>query len=339
MFSICGLKVTFKISFFDHFFMKRLNISPQWTEKEANAEVFSVRVSPDSQNVAATLSNGRIMLKSISTGRTAFNILHSAKNFAVTSIRFNPVLPKTFISISSDGLIKEWNSKSPKTIWSFTENENQLYALDIHKNGQIFATAGSDATVRIYDDKTKQCTHSFARAKFDFTSPSGHSDRIYCVHFLNHDANLLASGGWDNTVQIWDLRQQNSVLVIPNPHICGDSIDSTKNYLLAGSWRTHDQLQLFDIRTGKCLKQTRWSTLSDDNQAQIYTVKFLPDGSHFIAGGSETNQAKIYSTEQFTSVGSSITFPGGVYSSTITKDGKSVIFGLSNGQIQMHNIL
>ncbi|EAY01840.1 hypothetical protein TVAG_002950 [Trichomonas vaginalis G3] len=319
--------------------MKRLNISPQWVEKETNTEVFSVRYSPDGQSIAATLSNGHVLLKSIATGRTSFNIVHSNKGFSVPSIRFNPVLPKTFITISSDGVIKEWNSRSPKNIWTYTEEGNQLYALDIHKAGQIFATAGSDSVVRVYDDKTKQCIHSYARAKYDFTSPSGHSDRAYCVHFVNSDPNLLASGGWDNTIQIWDLRQTNSVMVLPGPHICGDAIDTNKNYLLAGSWRTHDQLQLFDFRTGKCLKQTRWSTMSDDNQAQLYTVKFFQDGSHFVAGGTETNQAKVYNTEQFNSVGSSITFPGGVYSSAISKDNKTVVFGLSCGYVQLHNVI
>lgn len=34
----------------------------------------------------------------------------------------------------------------------------------------------------------------------------GHSNRVFSVKFDKDDENLLVSGGWDNTIQIWDLR-------------------------------------------------------------------------------------------------------------------------------------
>ena len=318
--------------------MKKLNITPKWSTVEAETEIVSVRFAPDGQTVGCSLSNGQILLKSLQTGRTSFAITHSPEKFSVSSIRFNPVLPKSFLSISSDGIIKEWNSKTPKNTWTHKEEGNDLYALDIHKAGAIFATAGTDKTVRIYDGKTKKLRTEYARAKYDMTSPSGHSDRIYCVHFTQNDANVLASGGWDNTIQLWDLRQPSAVMVLPGPHICGDAIDTCDNLLIAGSWRTHEQLQLFDLRTGKMLKSTRWAMMSDDRQTQVYTARFI-NSSSFIAGGSGTNQAKLFSVDSFSSVGSSILFTGGVYSCDVSKDGKKVCFGASNGAVQLHDIL
>jgi len=37
-------------------------------------------------------------------------------------------------------------------------------------------------------------------------SAPGHSNRIFCVKFHPNDPNVLLSGGWDTTIQIWDTR-------------------------------------------------------------------------------------------------------------------------------------
>ena len=34
----------------------------------------------------------------------------------------------------------------------------------------------------------------------------GHSNRIFCVKFDPSENNRIVSGGWDNTVQIYDVR-------------------------------------------------------------------------------------------------------------------------------------
>jgi COMPASS component SWD3 len=50
---------------------------------------------------------------------------------------------------------------------------------------------------------------------------AGHSNRVYCVKFRPGDTHTLMSGGWDNTIQIWDTRVGTSVRSIYGPHICG----------------------------------------------------------------------------------------------------------------------
>jgi COMPASS component SWD3 len=53
----------------------------------------------------------------------------------------------------------------------------------------------------------------------------GHSNRVFSIKFNPDDENILLSGGWDNTVQIWDIRAGASVRSIFGPHICGDAMD------------------------------------------------------------------------------------------------------------------
>lgn len=52
----------------------------------------------------------------------------------------------------------------------------------------------------------------------------GHSSRIFAVSFHPKNPNDFVTGGWDNTVQFWDMRKLNSVRYIPGPHICGHGL-------------------------------------------------------------------------------------------------------------------
>jgi WD40 repeat protein len=48
---------------------------------------------------------------------------------------------------------------------------------------------------------------------------------------------VLISGGWDNTVQVWDVRLNRSVRSLFGPYVCGDSLDLKGNAILAGGER------------------------------------------------------------------------------------------------------
>ena len=53
----------------------------------------------------------------------------------------------------------------------------------------------------------------------------GHRTAVYALkHHPNETWNFI-SGGWDDTVQFWDRRQERATKRIFGPHICGESID------------------------------------------------------------------------------------------------------------------
>ncbi|RHY34961.1 hypothetical protein DYB32_000530 [Aphanomyces invadans] len=94
------------------------------------------------------------------------------------------------------------------------------------------------------------------------TLTAGHSNRVFSVKFHPLDENTIISGGWDNTIQIWDTRVGHSVRGIYGPHIAGaahvqitnlpdgldltgDAIDiNAKNEILTGSWRPENPLEV-----------------------------------------------------------------------------------------------
>jgi len=88
----------------------------------------------------------------------------------------------------------------------------------------------------------------------------GHSNRVFCVRFNPTNQFSLVSGGWDNTLQIYDIRRKGPVANIYGPHICGDAIDYRHDgyTLLTGSYREEDAIELWDLRTLKKFRDIPW---------------------------------------------------------------------------------
>jgi WD40 repeat protein len=72
----------------------------------------------------------------------------------------------------------------------------------------------------------------------------GHSNRVFSLNFNPDDDNIILTGGWDNTVQIWDIRVSHAVRLIYGPHIAGDSVDIHDGVVMTGSWRPEHQLEV-----------------------------------------------------------------------------------------------
>jgi hypothetical protein len=93
----------------------------------------------------------------------------------------------------------------------------------------------------------------------DIGSGGSHSNRIFAVCFHPVEKDLILSGGWDNTIQIWDARisgnGHGAVRSMFGAHLCGDALQVTPdgNYVISGSWRPDDALQIWDFRSGKLI--------------------------------------------------------------------------------------
>lgn len=72
---------------------------------------------------------------------------------------------------------------------------------------------------------------------------------------MKKDPNIFFSGGWDSTVQVWDIRQATgSVRKIHGPSISSDSLDLKGNVLLAGNYQNSNIVQLYDFGSGDLIE-------------------------------------------------------------------------------------
>ena len=134
--------------------------------------------------------------------------------------------------------MKHWHATSGRCLHSRNCEDNpdqHLYGIDYNHEGLLLATCGKDKHIRIYDEQTKSMVLSM---KGNSQFP-GHSNRVFCCRFSPYHHNMIITGGWDNTMQIYDIRRKGPVAAIYGPHVCGEAIDFHKdmNTVLTGSYR------------------------------------------------------------------------------------------------------
>lgn len=80
----------------------------------------------------------------------------------------------------------------------------------------------------------------------------------------------MVSGGWDNTVQVYDLRYRGPVTSIYGPHICGECIEIRKDgyTMMTGSYRMDDVIEVWDLRMNRRTRVIPWE--GSGHQEDLY---------------------------------------------------------------------
>jgi WD40 repeat protein len=242
--------------------------------------------------------------------------------------------------VTADGKITHWHTATGKALHTMEEKDNPIMCLDYSKDGMLFATAGNDKHVKLYDDNTKTLLKIMKPGSFN---QPGHSNRIFAVNFHKENPNLIASGGWDNTIQFYDVRQGTIVNSIYGPHICGDSIDMKGDYLLTGSWAVKDQLQLWDLRMLKLTKNIAWENDQLVYPTYLYSAEFSKNsvmGDLIAVGGSNNNVIRVFEdeTEKKLPQCFSKNLASPVYTVDFSHNGKTLAYGCGDGVIRLLNI-
>jgi len=159
-----------------------------------------------------------------------------------------------------------------------------------------------------------------------------HSNRIFSLQFSYVHNNTLVSGGWDNTVQIWDLRDHAAVRHISGPHIAGDSVDLWDEVVVTGSYSGGaSTLQTWDLNTTELISTLPWGGVG---LSRLYTACFSKvDGAEVIAaGGADHSEAKIFSHETGQATGS-IWTGSPVYSTHFHPSARELAVATADGRV------
>ena len=290
------LKLTFDSFHFPTFKYTKDTLNPEQLKNPPYGECFTTQFNPSGSQIACGYSNGFISIFPVNEKKPP--VTFKVGTYPVTSIKWNKKKDTTLLVGSADGYVTHWHSTSGKILHSMHELNNAINSVDYTRDYKKFATAGNDVCVRIYDENMKSIINSMRPYKFD---EPGHSGRIFCVKFHPENDNMLVTGGWDKTLQFYDVRGGKICHSIYGPEICGEGIDISQNFVLTGAWSTGTQVQIWDIRNLKCVSEIIYENNSKNYPTYIYSVKFNQrrDQRMFAVGGVNNHMFRIFDMETF----------------------------------------
>lgn len=222
-----------------------------------------------------------------------------------TALRFLPAGDNANVCVvaTSAGVIQHHHLTSGKTLGSpIVEANNGVFALDVRADGATFATAGRDGGVRVYDERTGRCVTRLdggTDAGEDASFFPGHADRVFGLRYLASNADVLVSGGWDNTLRVWDARVADgrSVLTLRGPQVCGDAVDAEPEgtglsagagagagLVLVASWRDRDAVQVWDLRAGVASANLPFGACAGTRGCKPYAARWADGGVAYVGG-------------------------------------------------------
>eukprot|EP00388_Colpodella_angusta_P032784 GDKK01027745.1.p1 GENE.GDKK01027745.1~~GDKK01027745.1.p1 ORF type:complete len:451 (+),score=72.01 GDKK01027745.1:28-1353(+) len=290
---------------------------PRRASIQLDHEVFSVSFSPDSELLVGTCGNGDIRVWGVDNSREKMTLkAGGSENYPVMCSRWRPAgvrvssgyssTKNVLLSAGGDGRLIHWHVPSAKILSEIWTPHNSLYACDFSCDASKFFSAGKDGVIRAYDEQTKQLIsqHSGGREPM----AAGHSLTVFAMKCHTTEPNLLVSAGWDNTIQLWDIRAgDQAVNSIRNVEVRGEGLDFSQDgrHLLIANTRSSFGLQMADFNSFAITENIQWgsrrgatppTSLADSSSSStqisvknppLYSAKFSKDdnSSMILAGG------------------------------------------------------
>ncbi|KAI5950082.1 hypothetical protein KGF57_004428 [Candida theae] len=121
--------------------------------------------------------------------------------FGISTIQWWPFDTGLFVSSSFDHTVKVWDTNELTPVFSFNLN-NRVYSIDVCGDSSLIAAASDQPFVRLLDMRSSSSAHTLR----------GHKGKTLSVKWHPINSNLLASGGYDGEVRIWDIRRSSNLL-------------------------------------------------------------------------------------------------------------------------------
>lgn len=240
----------------------------------------------------------------MTTGKMAFLLANPTVSefeiMPITCLRWRPAgnhkTQNVLVTTSADGTVQHWHVTSGRCLHTIDAVEdNHLYTLDYNPMGTQFCTAGKDMKIRVYDENTKTMIQELGHGN----DIPGHSNRIFALKYDKMNPNVMISGGWDNTIVVYDVRRPYPAFSMLGPHVCGESLDINGTTILAGSYSQDENLTLWDMKMQKKLEVIDWfqdfEKEENPNATLLYGAVYSKNHANYIvAGGTSKNEVRVF---------------------------------------------
>jgi WD40 repeat protein len=175
--------------------------------------VWAIAFSPQGDLLASSSEDQTIRLWSVQQGQCVKVLQgHTTR---IQSIAFHPQ-GELLASASGDETVRLWSVKTGECIRILTGHHNTVWTVAFSPDGETLASGSLDQTILLWEVNTGNCLGSMPLLM--------HSVRT-AIAFQPSDPTVLASGGPNGTVQLWQLEtRQNVKTLVPDRPYTGTNI-------------------------------------------------------------------------------------------------------------------
>jgi WD40 repeat protein len=250
--------------------------------------------SPDGARLATAGEDNTARLWDAASGKLLATCRgHTSK---VLGVAFRPDGAR-LVTTSADGTVRQWDTVAGREVEPpYDRHTGEVHVAVYSPDGQWLASAGTDRTIRVWratgrEDVAVLHGHTgdvtgvaFAAGGRRLASLSrhrwsgwavddtvrvwevdlqatlpvlrGHSSYVYPVVF-SPDGHWIASGGWDNTVRLWDAATGEPCATLPHPGIVRTLAFGPDSRWLVSGGNGDDRLRIWDVATARVRKEIR----------------------------------------------------------------------------------
>jgi WD40 repeat protein/tetratricopeptide (TPR) repeat protein len=265
------------------------------TIRDHQDAVKSVTFNPDGTFLASGSFDGTVRLWNIfRSGREPAAVSKTLQSPAqhIWSVAFDPD-GRFLLSSSSENMLIRWDLQNgdvshstPTVVWDHT---SPLWSSAIHQDTLVLA--GDNGRLELWDltsiiqmvernGKIEEKDETPRNSKLSHSSLLGHSGAVRTVAF-NRAGTLLASGGEDKQIILWDATSSTKQKVLEGHRgsVLRLAFSPDDAFLVSGG--DDQMIFLWDLQTGEKVR-TLWNQSQD-----VLALVFSPDGKVLISAGSE----------------------------------------------------
>ncbi|KAF5297933.1 hypothetical protein FQR65_LT19649 [Abscondita terminalis] len=275
---------------------------------KTNKTILCVKYTEDCSCVAGGFTDGIVRLFKCADGqvfRTLFDLEIQENTSPVTSIKHRPI---TYNLQMQMVMLKVGITIMDNVIYTIRE-KRQTYGIAYHPRLPKFITYGDDLKIYMYDEETRTQERILSASQIP-GSIDGHASRIFAACFNPRSNHEFITGGWDDVVYFWDVRQPHAIRHLSQIHMCGEGLDISHRgtEVLTCAWQKENPLQVYDYASGELIVTME----PDGHESLLYCGKFL-NKDYAIVGGSDKSTFRIIDLQTYSTVGSITGLIGGVY--------------------------
>ena len=224
---------------------------------------------------------------------------------------------KLIITGSEDGAMKVFDVATRTPLRVFKGHVGTVKVTKFSPLKTQVISGGNDKTLRQWDLVTQQ----------PITVIHAHQDYIRQAVTSNSSPNMWATGSYDHTIKLWDLRNKENIITFNHNLPVEDLVIFPTGSIVISAGG--NSIKIWDIVAGKLI-----DTISN-HQKTITSLTIDNSGNRLITGSID-QYVKIYDTKTY-NVNYTFNYPSPVISVAISNDLKQLAVGLTDNTIQLRS--